>query len=250
MAATSPISVIRAESTFREDAKSVVTWFTNLIGPTLKGRPACKPTMPAVIPTVIEHLKEVMGPLEGPSDWTFVDCGCGQGMMLQPMRNATLDGKPLFERVIGVELDPGTYREAVAAHDDPLIEVHCGDMFPFVEQACAGGRLYGGHAAFYIYEPLWMAGFSEAKMDELYGALLDAIAKHPGSVVVYCSADAYREVKTSLFEDRGFQLRRAVQVAQNGAFNKLRGRYNPLELWQVAEGGSPRKRARRVVSGK
>merc|ERR1719197_1573830 len=49
-----------AESTLQEDVKSVLTWFYNLIGPTLKGRPACKPTMPTVIPTVIDEVKQVM----------------------------------------------------------------------------------------------------------------------------------------------------------------------------------------------
>ena len=38
---------------------------------------------------------------------------------------------------------------------------------------------------------------------------------------------------TSLLEGKGLVLKRAVQVAQNGAFNKLRGRYNPLEVWEV-----------------
>lgn len=241
--------MLRPESTFREDAKSVVTWFTNLVGPTLRGRAACKPTMPAVIPTVVEQLKEVMGTLGGkPSDWTFVDLGCGQGTMLQPMRDATLDGVPMFQRVVGVELDPGTHREALRAHaGDAGIEVVCGDMFPFVERACADARLFGGRAAFYIYEPLWMANFSTETMDRLYGGLLDAIAKHPEAVIVYCSADAYREMKTELLVGKGFELKRTVQVAQNGAFNKIRGRYNPLEFWQVpAKPESPRKRAKRA----
>ena len=226
---------IRDRSTW-EDAKSVATWFYNLVGPTLKGRPACKPTMPGVIPTVIDELKQVMRPLAA-EDWTFVDLGCGQGMMLRPMRNATMDGRPLFERVVGVELDPATAKHATKAHkDDPLIDVVCGDMFPFVEEACAtGGRLDGvrQRAAFYIYEPLWMANLSTVEMDRLYGGLLDAVARHPGAIVVYCSADKCREIKTSLFEERGFELKKAVQVAQNGEFNKVRGRYNPLELWQV-----------------
>merc|ERR1712083_723900 len=95
----------------------------------------------------------------------------------------------------------------------------------------------GGRAAFYIYEPLWMANLSQAEMSRLYGGLLDAIAKHPGSVIVYCSADAYREISTSLLEEKGLVLQRAVQVAQNGAFNKIRGVYNPLELWQVPQSG-------------
>jgi hypothetical protein len=133
----------------------------------------------------------------------------------------------------------------VASHTDPAIEVVCGDMFPFVESACAG-QLYGGRAAFYIYEPLWMANMSEAEMDRLYGGLLDAVSKHPGSIIVYCSADAYREIKTTLFEAKGFELKRAVSVAQNGVFNKLRGKWNPLELWQVPYSKErPRKRAKR-----
>lgn len=233
----------------KEDARSVVTWFANLVVPTLKGRPACKPTMPGVIPTIVSELKEVMGPFgKGKSDWTFVDCGCGQGMMLQPMRDAMIGSTPMFEHVVGVELDPRTHAEAAAAHaSDPSIEVVCGDMFPFVEKACAGAKLYGGRACFYVYEPLWMANFSEEEMDRLYGGMLDNIAKHPGSIVVYCSADAFREMKTELLVAKGFELRRAAQVAQNGAFNKLRGKWNPLELWQVPEKSeSPRKRAKRA----
>lgn len=219
--------------TLQEDVKSVLTWFYHLIGPTLKGRPACKPTMPTVIPTVIEEVKRVM---HGDScqAWTFVDCGCGQGAMLQPMRDAKHDDRPLFERVVGVELDPATHREAARRHSaDPMIEVVCGDMFPFVEKACAGSTLYGGRAVFYIYEPLWMANIPTDEMNRLYGGLLDAVSKHPGSVIAYCSADAYREISTELLKQKGFVLQHAVTVAQNGAFNKLKGVYNPLELWQV-----------------
>lgn len=182
---SSPNSVLRPESTWKEDAKSVATWFYNLVGPTLKGRPACKPTMPDVVPFIIEQLKDVMGPLNGKSDWTFCDLGCGQGMMLKPMSDATMDGKPMFEKVVGVELDPGTHREAVAAHNtEPRIEVVCGDMFPFIKDAC-NGKLFGGRAAFYVYEPLWMANFSTEEMDRLYGDMLAAIAMHPGSIIVY-----------------------------------------------------------------
>ena len=150
----------------------------------------------------------------------------------------------MFERVVGVELDPATAKEAVAKHkENPKVEVVCGDMFPFVERACKG-TLYGGRAAFYIYEPLWMANFSEEEMDRLYGGLLECVAKHPGSIIVYCSADAYREISTELFQSKGLTLMRKAQVAQNGAFNKLRGRYNPLELWQVpyADGASKRRK--------
>ena len=126
------------QSTLWEDLKSVKTWFVNLFLPTLKGRPACKPTMPAVIPTVVEQLRQVMSEDSSPdAAWTFVDLGCGQGMMLQPMRDAMIDGRRMFEKVVGVELDPNTHREAEAAHDDPAIEVVCGDMFPFVEKACS-----------------------------------------------------------------------------------------------------------------
>ena len=71
-------------------------------------------------------MPQVMGPLDGASDWTFIDLGCGQGMMLQPMRDALIEGKPLFRRVVGVELDPGTHREDVRAHRDPAIEVRSG----------------------------------------------------------------------------------------------------------------------------
>ena len=41
------------------------------------------------------------------------------------------------------------------------------------------------------------------------------------------------------------ELKRAVRVAQNGAFNKIRGVYNPLELWQVPYNSEPPKKKRR-----
>jgi len=219
-------------STLWEDLWSIVIWFANLFLPTLKGTHACKPTMPAVIPTVIAELKTVIGKTD--TKWTFVDLGCGQGTMLNPMRNATIDGKNIFERAVGVELDPRTHREAVAAtKDDAAIEVVCGDMFPFVEKACAGAKIFGGSAAFYLYEPLWMAGLSKEEMDRMYAGLLSQVAKHPGSIIAYCAADSTREVPTTLLEASGMVLKRATLVAQNGVFNKLRGRYNTLELWQV-----------------
>ena len=185
------------------------------------------------VPTVVAQLKEVIGPIKGKTDWTFVDLGCGQGTMLQPMCDATLDGNAMFERCVGVELDPRTHREAAAAHSDPKIEVVCGDMFPFVEKACAGKKLFGGHAAFYLYEPLWMAGLAKEETDRLYSKMLAQIAKHPGSIVAYCAADSAREVPTVLLEASGMVLRSATLVAQNGAFNKILGKYNTLELWQV-----------------
>ena len=68
----------------------------------------------------------------------------------------------------------------------------------------------------------------------------------PACMADRSSADAYREIKTSLFEAHGFVLKRECQVAQNGAFNKIRGKYNPLEFWQVPyKPESPKKRVKR-----
>jgi regulator of ribonuclease activity A len=65
------------------------------------------------------------------------------------MSEATIDGTSMFERCVGVELDPNTAAEAVAAvKDDPKCKVECGDMFGFVDRVCAGKRLFGGRAAF------------------------------------------------------------------------------------------------------
>ena len=142
---SSPNSVLRPESTWKEDAKSVATWFYNLVGPTLKGRPAYKPTMPDVVPFIIEQLKDVMGPLNGKSDWTFCDLGCSQGMMLADER--CNDGwQAHVWGVVGVELDPGTHRKRCPTQE-PRIEVVCGDMFPFIKDAC-NGELFGGRATF------------------------------------------------------------------------------------------------------
>ena len=72
--------------------------------------------------------------------------------------------------------------------------------------------------------------------------LLEAVAKHPGSIIVYCSADAYREISTELLESKGLVLMRKAQVAQNGAFNKhstkafrpkIRGPLGPSLHWKM-----------------
>ncbi len=239
---------IAVEPTNAEGLYSAYVWFKNLFLPTLKGRPACKPTMPMVIPTIRSELAQVIGPISSGTDFTFVDLGCGQGVMLRPMAEATINGEPMFERCVGVELDPNTAAEAVAAVKDvPTIDVECGDMFAFVDRVCAEKRLFGGRAAFYIYEPLWMANLSDAEMDRLYAGLAAQVAKHPGSIIVYCSADAYRELKTSVLEASGLVLQRSTAVAQNGVFNKLRGKFNTLEVWQAPQANgrshSPRRRA-------
>ena len=78
-----------------------------------------------------------------------------------------------------------------------------------------------------------MAGLPKAKMDHLYGRLLANVAKHSGSIIAYCAADSAREVPAALLEANGFVLKRASLVAQNGVFNKIRGRFNTLELWQA-----------------
>ena len=226
-----------------EELYSAYVWFKNLFMPTLKGRPACKPTMPMVIPIIRSELAQVIGPISSATDFTFVDLGCGQGIMLRPMSEAIIDGKSMFERCVGVELDPSTAAEAVATvEDDPKCKVECGDMFGFVDRVCASKRLFGGRAAFYIYEPLWMANLPEAEMDRLYAGLAAQVAKHPGSVIVYCTADSSRELKASVLEASGLVLQRSAPVAQNGVFNRLRGKFNMLEVWQAPhrlDGDSP-----------
>ena len=118
-------------------------------------------------------------------------------------------------------------------------------MFGFVDRVCAGKRLFGGRAAFYIYEPLWMANLPEAEMDRLYAGLAAPVAKHPGSMIVYCSADSYRELKASVLEASGLVLQRSAPVAQNGVFNRLRGKFNTLEVWQAPQAGCDGSRSRR-----
>eukprot|EP00900_Chrysochromulina_parva_P010049 jgi/Chrpa1/19045/Chrysochromulina_OHIO_Genome00025689-RA len=80
-----------------------------------------------------------------------------------------------------------------------------------------------------------MANLPEAEMDRLYAGLAAQVAKHPGSMIVYCSADSYRELKASVLEASGLVLQRSVPVAQNGVFNRLRGKFNTLEMPVVCD---------------
>ena len=129
----------------------------------LKGK-AYKPTHPGVMQTLIDTLQDMLGQ-HGPypvgdantsGGWTFIDLGCGQGALLPAMRAATAapphESQKLFERVCGVELDEDTYKEAVELVNDSSIELTCGDMFKYVEDACNAGK---GKTVFYMYEPLW-----------------------------------------------------------------------------------------------
>jgi hypothetical protein len=64
-------------------------------------------------------------------------------------------------------------------------------------------------------------------------------------MIVYCSADSYRELKASVLEASGLVLQRSVPVAQNGVFNRLRGKFNTLEIWQAPQAGGDSSRSRR-----
>jgi hypothetical protein len=189
--------------------------------------------MDQVVTSIVTELRQLITNKNSNKGWSFVDLGCGQGVMLRAMSEEMLDAKPMFERCIGVELNPWTAREASANTSGcTRIEVVTGDMFEYVEGFFNVSQ--NQHVIFYIYEPLWMSGLSNEVMDRLYNGLLEQIAKHPGCIVIYCSADSFREIKTSVFEQNGFVLKKRMLVAQNGAFNKLRGKYNSLEIWEVS----------------
>lgn len=129
---------------------------------------AYKPTDPGTVEVLIKELLPLLGARR---DWTFVDLGCGQGGMLTAMRNGAAG--PMFERVIGVELDEDTHRQAVKKVNDPSIEVVCGDMFAYVKKACAQQKLLSGRAVFYMYEPLWAANMPKKVRDEVRAPLTD-----------------------------------------------------------------------------
>jgi len=194
---------------------------------------AYKPTDPEVAGHVVSELRKL---LSGPNNWTFVDLGCGLGDILPAMRAAksAAAGMPMFEHVVGVELDEDTYRDAVKRLDSS-IEVVCGDMFAYVEKVCMANELFGGRAVFYMYEPLWKANMAAEVMDGLYGGLLTAVSAHPGSVVVYVTGIQHhtRHISTTMLQSKGLVLLHSSRVNQSGVANSISGTYNTLEIWRV-----------------
>ena len=196
---------------------------------------AYKPTDPGVVQHLITELRLLMGAPERDdrSDWTFVDLGCGQGAMLPAIRDATTAGQPMFDRVIGVELDEATYRQAVKQVGERSIELVCDDMFAYVENVCAQKQLFGGHAIFYMYEPLWRAGMGKDLRDDLYARLLASVSRHVGAVVVYVTGIDHRHITGDMLIAGGMTLKSSSQVFQSGVANKLSGTSNTMEIWAV-----------------
>jgi len=194
---------------------------------------AYKPTDPGTVEVLIKELLPLLGARR---DWTFVDLGCGQGGMLTAMRNGAAG--PMFERVIGVELDEDTHRQAVKKVNDPSIEVVCGDMFAYVKKACAQQKLLSGRAVFYMYEPLWAANMPKKVRDELYDGLLGAVGAHAGSMVVYITGVVQmheRHIEQAALKRGGLSIKHSARVSQSGVANNLSGTYNTLEIWSVDE---------------
>ena len=195
---------------------------------------AYKPTDPGVVRLLIGKLRPLIGTHD---DWTFVDLGCGQGAMLLDMRAATTPtGTPLFRRVVGVELDADTHRQAVRkVGNDPSIEVVCEDMFAYVRAVCAQKPLLSGRAIFYMYEPLWAANMPAEKRDALYSELLACVGAHAGSLVVYITGVQIHErhIAQAMLERAGLKLQHEERVRQSGAANKLSATYNTMEIWKV-----------------
>ena len=198
---------------------------------------AYKPTDPSVAQKLIHELRPLIGASE--DSWTFVDLGCGQGALLPSLRAAkAVGGQPMFQSVVGVELDVDTHRQAVRkVGGDPAIKVVCGDMFEYVRSACAQKRLLSGRAVFYMYEPLWAANMAKAMRDELYGELLAAVGGHEESIVVYVTGVVQmheRHIEQAAFAKNGLALLHQQRVNQSGAANKLSATYNTMEIWRVA----------------
>ena len=194
---------------------------------------AYKPTDAHAVQALIAELR----PRIRNDDYSFVDLGAGHGQVLAAMRDAVTSSgdAPLFQRVIGVEIDEATYRQAIQKVDDPSIELVCADMFDYVKEACAQSRLLTcGRAVFFLYEPLVWASLPKRLRDQQYDRLLTDVGAHPGSIVVYISVRHIpRHIEQSMFERRGFSLQHAASVGHLGVLAKLAGTHNTLEIWRV-----------------
>ena len=211
---------------------------------------AYKPTDPSVVEQLIRELQPLVS--KRTCGWTFVDLGCGQGGLLPIMRTATMpSGSPMFQHVVGVELDPDTHRQALKrVAGDSSIEVVCGDMFEYVRTVCAKSPLLGGRAVFYMYEPLWAANMPKPVRDGLYNELLAAVGAHADSIVVYITGVVQmheRHIEQTMLERAGLTLQHQQCVAQSGAANKLSATYNTMEIWRA--GGGEGESGGRAVSG-
>ena len=208
-------------------------WFYNLFYLIIRGNITSKPTMPDVIELIIQEIKQLIQSQKNNHEYIFIDLGCGLGNMLQPMSDVTINGKSLFKKVIGVELDLNMSNEAKLLHKNSKIDIICKDMFNFVREIYGKNNKLSECSVIYIYDPLWNAGLSKDEIDKLYSDFLDCIMKHQGTIIIYCSCDWSREISNHLFIERGIYLKSSYKVSQNGIFNLLRDKYNSLEIWLV-----------------
>lgn len=208
-------------------------WFYNLFYLIIRGNITSKPTMPGVIELIIQEIKQLIQSQKNNHEYIFIDLGCGLGNMLQPMSDVTINGKSLFKKVIGVELDLNMSNQAKLLHKNSKIDIICKDMFNFVREIYGKNNKLSESSVIYIYDPLWNAGLSKDEIDKLYSDCLDCIMRHPGTIIIYCSCDWCREISNHLFIERGIYLKSSYKVSQNGIFNLLRDKYNSLEIWQV-----------------
>jgi len=190
----------------------------------LRGK-AYKPSSPQTTQMVLRQVKAL---LNEPA--TFVDLGCGRGTQLPVVRDARLsDGRPLFKRVIGVELDEQTYRDALAKVGGGGIELVCACMFKFVEHFDFAQQQ---RTVLYMYEPLWAAGMPVSEIHRLYEQLLGVVAMQAkGTIIVYMTGVGHRHIPADMFVRHGFSLAHATMVANSGLANTLSGTANALEVW-------------------
>ena len=197
----------------------------------LRGK-AYKPTQPTVMQQLMVELKPLLCKREPypckTGTASFIDLGCGQATLLPSVRACGM-----FDRVIGVELDEATYREAVRLVDDKSVELHCCDMFDFVRNLDFHGP-WSGQLVIYMYEPLWKAGLPTEKVREMYDGLLTVLGARPASLVVYVTGVHDRHISVAMLETHGLKLRHQAQVNNSGVVNKLSRTSNTMEIWEVA----------------
>ena len=209
------------------------------------GLQASKPTPEHAIRKIMNCLAEMT---KDDRSYNFVDLGCGTGsMVIGAALYERTDGTKLFSRSVGLELLEGSVNEAQDKLRSSGIRngtvVH-GDMFRFI-QAVYGQedvpditvpehieaqtlRNSDNPVVVYLYEPLWLAGFSEQALYDSYNGLLQNVKNaQTDSLVVYVSGVHCRQLNGNWFKDNGFKLVKECRVNQNG-----RGYLaNSMEIW-------------------
>jgi SAM-dependent methyltransferase len=133
-----------------------------------------------------------------PSDYTFVDLGCGKG------RTLLLASRFGFKRVVGVELDPA-FADQARRNADVWVSSHGGPHIEVIEEDAARYELPAGNLFVYMYNP-----FRGSVFQSVADRLGTAAGQRGQKIVIAYNVDLHADMleRTGAFIRRRLRPRR------------------------------------------